>query len=188
TIIDNNFIKPLIDPLIANRDIQQTVPKIFYADDPNRIWYAGGKVNKWLGLIYHEGIRKYDAESYNNSKITDYATGCCFCMRSNDFAKLSGFNTSFPMYGEDVDLSLRIRANKKKILYIPNSIIWHKVSASIGGELSILKFKKKFLGLTKLFNKHTNIPQKITITLYWIILIPYQLLKFIYLSIRSNLK
>jgi len=185
TIVDPNFIEPLVKPLLDNSEIYQTVPKIFYADKPNKIWYAGGKVNKWLGLVYHEGIRKSDSKSFKISKITDYATGCCFCMRSKDFEEIGGFDTSFPMYGEDVDLSLRIINNGKEIFYVPNSTIWHKVSASVGGELSIVKLKRKLRGLIKLFGKHTNIIQKITITLMWIIAIPYQLIKFIYLLIKK---
>ena len=185
TIVDPNFIEPLVKPLLDNSEIYQTVPKIFYANSKNKIWYAGGKVNLGLGQIYHIGIRKYNSSQYTKSQYTDYATGCCFCMRSNDFEKLGGFDTSFPMYGEDVDLSLRIRANEKKILYVPDSIIWHKVSASIGGELSILKLKRKLHGLIKLFGKHTNIIQKITITLSWIISVPYQLIKLIYLIIKK---
>jgi len=185
TIVDKNFIEPLVKPLIEDSMIGQTVPKIFYANDKNRIWYAGGKVNLWFGQVYHHGIRKKDSSQYSDSQYTDYATGCCICMRSKDFEELGGFDTSFPMYAEDVDLSLRIRANGKKILYIPNSIIWHKVSASVGGELSILKLKRKILGLVKLFKKHANFIQKITIAMFWIISIPYQLLKFIYLVVKK---
>lgn len=185
TIVDTNFIDPVVKPLMENPETYQTVPKIFYAEKPNKIWYAGGKINKWFGLVYHEGIRKIDDESFNNSKLTDYATGCCFCMRTEDYAELSGFDTSFPMYGEDVDLSLRIKAKGKNIFYEPNSVIWHKVSASVGGELSFVKLKRKFSGLIKLFGKHANIIQKITIMLTWIISIPYQLIKFIYLHIKK---
>ena len=185
TIVDENFIEPLVRPLINKSEVGQTVPKIFYANDKNRIWYAGGKVNKWLGLVYHNGIRKKDSIKYSESQSTDYATGCCFCTRYKDFEEIGGFDTSFPMYGEDVDLSLRIRSYEKNILYAPNSIIWHKVSASVGGELSILKIKRKILGLIKIFNKHTNFLQKITIGISWIISIPYQLLKFVYLIIKK---
>ena len=185
TTVDKNFIEPLIKPLIEDLMIGQTVPKIFYANDRDRIWYAGGKVNFWLGLVYHEGIRKVDAELFKDSKITDYATGCCFCMRDKDFEAYEGLDTSFPMYGEDVDLSLRIKDNGKKIMYVPDSFIWHKVSTSVGGELSILKLKRKFFGLVKLFNKHTIILQKITIGLSWIVSIPYQFFKFIYLIITK---
>ena len=185
TTVDPNFIEPLVKPLIEDSMMSQTVPKIFYAKERERIWHAGGKVNLWLGLVYHKGIRKFDAEIYKDSKNTDYATGCCFCMRYKDYNELGGFDTSFPMYGEDVDLSLRIRDRGKKILYVPDSNIWHKVSASVGGELSIQKLKRKILGLMKLFSKHANIIQKITITLSWIFSIPYQLSKFIYLIIKK---
>jgi GT2 family glycosyltransferase len=185
TTVDPNFIEPLIKPLIENSDIYQSVPKIFYADYSKTIWYAGGKVNLWLGLVSHKGIRKDDNNSFNQLEYTDYATGCCFCMRYDDYDKLGGFDTSFPMYSEDVDLSLRIRDKGKNILYAPNSIIWHKVSASIAGELSIIKLKRKLRGLIKLFYKHTSIIQKITIALMWIISIPFQLIKLIYLIITK---
>ncbi|MCJ7801361.1 MAG: glycosyltransferase family 2 protein [Candidatus Marinimicrobia bacterium] len=186
TIVDEKFIEPLVKPLIDKSEVQQTVPKIFYADDLNKIWYAGGKVNKWLGLVYHNGIRNKDSNIYSTSQYTDYATGCCFCMRYQDFEEIGGFDETFPMYGEDVDLSLRIRSYWKNILYAPNSIIWHKVSSSVGGELSILKIRRKILGLIKFFSKHTNFLQKITIGLSWIISIPYQLLKFIYLILKNK--
>jgi len=185
TIVYHKFIVPLTEPLMKNSDVGQTVPKIFFANSKNKIWYAGGKVNLWLGHIYHIGIRKYDSSQYSESQYTDYATGCCFCMRREDFTEIGKFDTSFPMYAEDVDLSLRIKTNGKKVLYVTNSNIWHKVSASIGGELSMLKLRRKLHGLIKLFGKHTNILQKFTIILSWIVSIPYQILKFIYLIITK---
>ena len=36
--------------------------KIFYKNNPETIWYAGGKVNLKLGWISHKGIRKIDSE------------------------------------------------------------------------------------------------------------------------------
>lgn len=185
TIVAPNFIEPLVKSLNVDSAIGQTVPKIYYANHINKIWYAGGKVNLWIGAVFHEGIRKSDAELYQQSKITDYATGCCFCMRTADYAELGGFDTSFPMYGEDVDLSLRIGETGKKVMFVPESNIWHKVSASVGGELSTSKFKRKIRGLVKVFNKHTNILQKVTIGISWTVSIPYFLIKFIYLKIKK---
>jgi len=185
TNVDQNFIEPLIKPLIKNSYIEQTVPKIFYEDDKNIIWYAGGMVNFWLGQIYHIGIRKKDCSKYSESKYIDYATGCCFCMRYKDFEEIGGFDESFPMYGEDVDLSLRIRSYGKNILFIPNSKIWHKVSASVGGEFSFLKLKRKITGIIKLFSIHAGFIQKITIVLSWVVSIPYLFFKFIYLVFKK---
>jgi GT2 family glycosyltransferase len=162
TIVDEYFIEPLVKPLQKNSQIGQTAPRIYYADKKDRIWYAGGKVNLWLGLVYHEGIRHKDSASLMIAKFTDYATGCCFAMRYKDFSELNGFDTNFPMYSEDVDLSMRVKASGKNILFEPSSMIWHKVSASIGGELSIDKMLKKIKGLIILFSKYSSSLQKIS--------------------------
>ena len=172
TVVDKDFISPLIDPLLSNNNIYQTVPKIYYQNNPKLIWYAGGNVNLWTGAISHQGIRQYDNRKFNLKGLTKYATGCCFCMRYSDFKKIGGFDESFPMYSEDVDLSLSIRREGNEVWYIPESIIWHKVSASIGGSFSFSKNKRKLKGLFLLFKKHANPFQYITI----ILLSPLQLL------------
>ena len=136
TLVSTNFINPLIEPLKNDTSIIQTAPKIFYADDPNLLWFAGGYINLFFGWIRHRGIRKIDKGQYNNSTLIDYATGCCICMRTKDFKLFKMFDESFSMYGEDVDLSIRVRKAGGKIMYIPESNIWHKVSASIGGQFS----------------------------------------------------
>ena len=165
TIVDKNFIKPLLAPF-EDISVGQTVPKILYADDEEKIWYAGGIVNLWTGNIFHQGIREYDSERFNQSKITDYATGCCFCMKVSDYEGLNGFDESYSMYGEDVDLSLRIRKSGKNIFFVPESKIYHKVSASIGGAFSLKKMKRKLGGLFRIYNKHATLVQWMLVILF----------------------
>ena len=156
TIVDPGFVEPLINSLEADKKIMQVSPKIFYNHHKDTIWYAGGKVNLSFGYIKHRGIRKKDSQIFSIQSKTDYATGCCICMRSNDFDEIGGFDNSFPMYCEDVDLSLRFQEMGGKVYYVPDSKIWHKVSFSVGGEFSINKWKRKGLGKVKLIFKHLN--------------------------------
>ena len=156
TIVDPGFVEPLINSLEADKKIMQVSPKIFYNHHKDTIWYAGGKVNLSFGYIKHKGIRKKDSQIFSIQSKTDYATGCCICMRSNDFDKIGGFDNSFPMYCEDVDLSLRFQEIGGEVYYVPDSKIWHKVSFSVGGEFSIKKWKRKGLGKVKLIFKHLN--------------------------------
>jgi hypothetical protein len=155
TIVDENFIKSLLLPF-NDLTVGQTAPKIFYESEKEKIWYAGGKVNLWTGNIFHEGIRKIDTERFKKIKNTDYATGCCFCIKTSDFEKLNGFDESFRMYGEDVDLSLRVMKSGKNVIFIPESKIYHKVSASIGGAFSLQKIKRKGLANMKLMFKYAQ--------------------------------
>ena len=156
TIVDSAFVEPLINTLEKNNNIAQVSPKIFYHNQKNRIWYAGSIVNLPIGYIRHKGIRKNDSPIYSHLSKTDYATGCCICMRSNDFVEIGMFDDSFPMYCEDVDLSLRFQEIGGEVYYVPDSKIWHKVSFSVGGEFSINKWKRKGLGKVKLIFKHLN--------------------------------
>ena len=184
TVVDKNFINPLINPLLSNKNIYQTVPKIYYQNNPKLIWYAGGKVNLWTGSVSHKGIRQYDNDKFNLEGTTKYATGCCFCMRYDDFKKIDGFDEKFPMYSEDVDLSLSIRKKEYKVWYTPDSIIWHKVSASIGGSFSFSKNKRKLKGLFLLFRKHANRFQYISIILFSPFQLLYQIFKLV-ITIRK---
>ena len=180
TIVDKDFIKPLIKPLLTNKNIYQTVPKIYYQNNPKLVWYAGGNINLWTGSVFHRGIRQYDNEKFNSECLTEYATGCCFCMRYDDFKNMKGFDENFPMYSEDVDLSLSIRKKDFQVWYTPNSRIWHKVSASIGGSFSLSKNKRKLIGLFLLFRKHANPFQYISIILLMPFQLFYQIIKLAY--------
>ena len=163
TIVDENFIGPLVKQLLTHKKASQTVPKIYYENDPKLIWYAGGIVNLWTGSIYHLGIRQYDGPAYSKTHKTKYATGCCFCMRYEEFKEFGGFDEAFPMYSEDVDLSLWIRAAGKQVWFVPDSKIWHKVSASLGGAFSFGKMVRKARGIFLLIKKHANLVQWLTL-------------------------
>ena len=156
TIVDSNFVAPLINELETKSNTKQTAPKIYYADKPETIWFAGGIVNLWTGMIRHIGIRKKDSSLYSKKMEIDYATGCCICMRTEDFESIGLFDRSFPMYAEDVDLSLRFKKRGGSIVFIPESKVWHKVSASMGGQFSIAKWKRKQKAKFKLLAKYVN--------------------------------
>jgi GT2 family glycosyltransferase len=152
TIVDAVFCAPLLETLRLQPLAGIAVPKIYYWDQPDLLWYAGGVVKLSTGLICHVGLRQKDAPEFDRPGSTDYATGCCFAMRCCDFEAVGGFDESFAMYAEDVDLSLRVRALGKSIEYVPSSRVWHKVSASLTGR-PLLKLVKKSRGALRLFSK-----------------------------------
>ncbi len=186
TIVSSDFLNHLINPFLSDPNCIITVPKILYAMDINKIWYAGGLINMWTGTIDHIGIRNYDAPRYSFLMETDYATGCCLCINASDFKKLNYFDTNFNMYCEDVDLSIRAKKMNRKIVYSPKSIILHSVSQSLG-ENSFIKIKNKLTGQMKLFWKHASGLQIITLTFNWIFFyLPSGFLKWIYFRLQKK--
>ncbi|MBV5303469.1 MAG: glycosyltransferase family 2 protein [Chlorobium sp.] len=152
TIVEPGFSAPLVETLRLQPLAGIAVPKIYYWDRPDLLWYAGGVFRLSTGLICHVGLRQKDSPEFDRPGSTGYATGCCFAMRCRDFEEVGGFDESFAMYAEDVDLSLRVRALGKSIEYVPSSRVWHKVSASLTGR-PFLKLVKKSLGALRLFSK-----------------------------------
>jgi len=181
TVVDPYFVEPLINELESESNTKQTAPKIYYADKPETIWFAGGVVNLWTGMIRHIGIRKKDSYDYSKNRVIDYATGCCVCMRTEEFESVGMFDESFPMYAEDVDLSLRFKKRSGSIVFIPESRVWHKVSSSVGGEFSYKKLNRKLRGLFRIYIKHATISQWLTIILCSPFLLLANIIKYFWL-------
>ncbi len=153
TVVDPGFLQPLLDEL-QKPWVGIAAPKILYMDDPGRIWYAGGVLESATGLIEHTGIRQPDGPRFDTPEPVWYATGCCLGMRCRDFDAVGGFDERFRMYGEDVDLSIKVRKRGLVIMYQPASRIWHRVSASSGGEMNLGKQLRKSGAAMTLFAKH----------------------------------
>ncbi|RXK88795.1 glycosyltransferase family 2 protein [Chlorobaculum sp. 24CR] len=153
TVVDPGFLQPLLDEL-QKPWVGIAAPKILYMDDPGRIWYAGGVVRPATGLIGHTGIRQPDGPPFDTPKPVGYATGCCLVMRCRDFEAVGGFDERFRMYGEDVDLSMKVRERGLVVMYQPASRLWHRVSASSGGEMNLGKQLRKSGAAMTLFAKH----------------------------------
>ena len=56
---------------------------------------------------------------------TSWASGAAFVMRRGVFERIGGFDESIFMYAEDVDLSWRVRAEGKKLRYVPKAAVIH---------------------------------------------------------------
>ncbi len=136
-------------------------PLINYMDEPEIIWYAGGNVNLSTGVLDHQFIRRRYTEQFNGTVNTDFTTGCCIFTSTDTIEKLSGFDVQFNMYAEDVDLCLRAKSMGIHSYFVSSTKIYHKVSASVGGEFSKDKIKRKLASINLLMKIHCSPLQRI---------------------------
>ena len=136
-------------------------PKIHYAEPPDRLWFAGGIITLTQGFVAHRGIREIDRGQYDTPETTAYITGCCLLIDWNHLVALNGFDEKFGMYAEDVDLCLRAQKMGIQCRYVPGALIWHRVSASLGGEFRWAKQHRKFRALVRLIRRHLPLPKQI---------------------------
>lgn len=158
---DTTVDAALLDALMrASGEHEDTIlcPKIYYADRPDELWYAGGTLSLRRARVAHRGIRQKDRGQFDRLEETDWATGCALFAPRRVFETVGILDESFELYSEDLDYCLRARAAGVRILYVPEAKVWHKVSASLGGNLSRKKVVRKWNSLRRLLRKHLPNP------------------------------
>ena len=156
TTVEPNLLEKLMEGVAKFGAEHLYCPIIHYVDNPNKIWYAGGNVDLKVGQLTHVGIRQENKGQYSELSKTGYVTGCCIFISPETIHKLNGFDEGFNMYAEDVDLCLRGKAMGIDSIFVPDAKIYHKVSASVGGESSFIKLKRKLKSVKHLMSKHCS--------------------------------
>ena len=127
--VTDSWLDHLIAVLAAAPDIGAAGPKIIY---PNgRLQEAGVVINRDATSTLVGVAEQSDLPAYNYLREIDYCSGACLMFKKTFFDELGGFDPEFaPSYCEDVDLCLKIRQRGLKIVYVPESVIIHHLSAT----------------------------------------------------------
>lgn len=156
TTVETRFLNTLVARLNRDATIGMVAPMIYYFDEPDRIWFAGGAISMWTGTMRHLGIREKDTGQYGITRRIDYATGCCILTRREVIERAGMLDETYYMYSEDADWSMRVRRAGFSIVFEPQAKVWHKLSVSAGGHLSWFKLKNKFLSNLRFFGRYAE--------------------------------
>ena len=93
----------------------------------NGLLDSTGIFRKWYGRWYDRGQGQVDRGLYDNEQEIPAVCGALMCCRMQALEAFKGaiFDTSFFLYKEDIELSLRIRKNGWTLLYSPLIIADH---------------------------------------------------------------
>lgn len=133
TVIDKNSLSYLVDELDKHPDVGIAGSKIYYYNS-NIIWFAGGIVNTFTGNTRHIGLREEDKGQYNARNETDYISGCSLFFRRQLIDSIGFMKEDYFLYFEETDWNLRAHNKGWKVIFVPESHVYHKVSLSSGGE------------------------------------------------------
>lgn len=108
-------------------------PKIYYSDDRERIWSAGGSVSALVRKVRHIGYNERDRGQYEKEREIGFATGCCLLIPMAVIEKAGTLDERFFLYYEDTEYSFRLQKLGIGIYYCPQAVMYHKVGASSKG-------------------------------------------------------
>jgi len=137
TEVDPGFIEPLVNVFEEDESVGVATSKIYFAHPSKKLWFFGGFMDRNSGIGGPVGGQVEDVGQFDKVLECDYATGCVLMAKSSLLKRVGLLDDDYFYLCEDADFCFRVNDIGLKILAIPESIVWHKVSASLeGGEES----------------------------------------------------
>ncbi|RGR95829.1 glycosyltransferase family 2 protein [Heyndrickxia coagulans] len=136
TVVNKFSLKSLMKVIKSDKKCGIVGSKIYYYGT-DKLWFAGGKINKFFGVPKHVGIKEKDSKKYNSIKEMDYITGCSLLLKYEVIQTIGYMDESYFLYYEETDWNIRARKYGWRVVYVPESVVHHKISSSSGGEKNI---------------------------------------------------
>jgi GT2 family glycosyltransferase len=100
-----------------------------FLDRPGgRLWYAGGGVNFLTGTVRQSTSRRLA----DRERPVGFFPGAAFAISPRAWDSVSGFDPSYFLYNEDVDLCLRLRRSGLRLLFAPAMAAVHRLGNVTG--------------------------------------------------------
>jgi len=98
-----------------------------------------------------------------------YASGCAFLARRDVFERIGFLDEGYRAYFEDADWCMRATQAGFRIRYEPGARVWHRISASTGGQVSRAKISRKLGSAWRFFRTYARPYHWITIPLFFVL-------------------
>jgi GT2 family glycosyltransferase len=133
---DDTLIHPKLLTILATELLDKQVglvgSKMFYMDEPEKIWFAGGKIDWRRQEIIHLGRNFLEKDWPDEKKEVDCVTGCALMTRRDVIDKVGLLDEAYFAYFEDTDWNLKVKQAGYKLIYVPFGGVWHAKSFTTG--------------------------------------------------------
>lgn len=116
-----NGVEELLSAMSRDEELAVAAPLLAYRNSPHVTFSAGGVLTQW-GRTKHPGQGQPLANFLaTQSYEVDWADGACLLVRNDYFEQSGGFDESYFLYVEEVDLQYTLRSMGKRVKIIPTA-------------------------------------------------------------------
>ncbi|QQL50891.1 glycosyltransferase family 2 protein [Mucilaginibacter ginkgonis] len=175
------LVQSLVEVMDGDDSIGMASPKILYYDKPDTLQYAGFTPMNYY-TCRNETIGKFkkdDGQYDDRLGPTGYAHGAAMMARREAVEKAGLMAENFFLYYEEMDWCDRIARAGYDIWFVPQAVIYHKESVSVGRASGL---KEYFMNRNRILFIRRNAPLLARIFFYFyftLVVAPRNILNYI---------
>lgn len=156
--VEKDWIQPLVTTMEGNQNVAAVQPKIrsFHRRDSfEHAGAAGGFLDVFAypfcrGRIFSQ--TEIDSGQYDDAVEIFWASGAALCIDAQLFHAIGGFDGDYFAHMEEIDLCWRLKRAGYKIMYAPESVVYHVGGGTLdyGSPLKVfLNFRNSLYTIVK---------------------------------------
>lgn len=136
-----SWLEPLVGAMEKDSQIGACQCKILLMDEPEKIDYVGDYISNLGFLVQRAPDGTVDEGQFDQPEEILSAKSAAMAIRREAFDQAGGFDEDYFIYVEETDLGWRVWLSGYKIVFVPQSVVYHK----FGTSAIILPDKQGFL-------------------------------------------
>ena len=130
-VVAEDAIALLLEALERDPAAAAAGPTIYYQDQRQRVWSAGGSIDWRRGETRMLGLDETDDGQFGvEPRPVPFVTGCALMLRLAVLDRVGDFDSRFFAYYEEVEWCVRCARSGGRILHVPRAHAWHRISAA----------------------------------------------------------
>lgn len=126
-VIEPGFLDAAAEALEAE-DVGAVGGPVLVGLDQPELWYAGGVIRPLTGTV-RQSHSKADAGRRHE---VGFVPGTAIAVRADAWFEIDGFDSSYFLYNEDIDLCLRLQRAGRRLLFEPGMSCLHDLGETTG--------------------------------------------------------
>lgn len=179
-IVEPMWLETLVRVVLSSEKIGIVGGRVNFYEDKGRILYAGGKIDFLTGNTAPPSTMNDRSSQDDLIKEVDYVP--VILARRKVYADVGLWDPEYKLLFDETDVCFRAKKQGYKIVYVPGSIVWHKMGPT-GLSSSIKRIYFLFRNRIRFIIK--NFPIR-----YFVTALPYTILQIlgliIFFSIRGK--